>query len=345
MHGAGLTAGPVAVPRQGGTLLRFVVRRVVWAVPTLFIVTFLVFVAIRIGTDPVQSYLRLNPRASQAKVQQYKEVNGLVGSIPEQYFRWLQNFLTGDWPNSIKGNRPVWPELKAALANSIVLGGIAVVIGVTVGCTFGTIAALKQYSKFDSAVSTGSFVGLSIPPFISAVLLQLLFAVYFTEWFNLKEPFLPTSGIYPAGQQGFDLWLRIKHLILPATVVAIQVIAVYTRYMRASLLEVKNSEYMRTARSKGIGERRVIWRHAIRNALIPVTTAAALEVGAIVGGLIITERIFQYRGMGDFFLTAFENGDFPQLMPWMVIVVVSVIFFNLVADVTYAWLDPRIRLD
>ncbi|MGD9702490.1 MAG: ABC transporter permease [Acidimicrobiia bacterium] len=326
-------------------MLRFVVRRLIWAIPTLFIVTFLVFVAIRIGTDPVASYLRLNPRASQAKVQQYREINGLVGSIPEQYFRWLGHFVTGDWGTSIKGNRPVWPELKNALANSVVLGGLATFLGVTIGCSFGTIAALRQYSKFDSAVSTGSFVGLSIPPFISAVLLQLVFAVYFTRWFGLSKPFLPTSGVYPPGHRGFDLWLRAKHLVLPAIVVSIQVIAVYTRYMRASLLDVKNSEYMRTARAKGISERRVVVRHAIRNALIPVTTAAALEVGAIVGGLIITERIFEYRGMGDFFLTAFENGDFPQLMPWMVLVVISVIAFNLIADVLYAWLDPRIRLD
>ena len=117
--------------------------------------------------------------------------------------------------------------------------------------------------------------------------------------------------------------LRVKHMILPATVVAIQIIAVYSRYMRASLLEVNNSDYMRTARAKGISERRVIVQHALRNALIPIVTVAAIDIGAIVGGLIITERIFEYRGMGDFFLTAFENGDFPQLMPWMVIVVVS----------------------
>lgn len=326
-------------------MLRFVSRRLLWAIPTLFIVTFLVFVAIRIGTDPVASYLRLNPRASDKKVQQYREINGLVGSIPEQYFRWLKNFLTADWGRSIKGNREVWPELKNALANSVVLGGLATVIGITVGLSIGTLAALRQYSKFDGIASTGAFVGLSIPPFISAVLLQLVFSVYFTRWFDLDKPFLPTSGVYPPGHSGFDLVLRLKYLILPAFVVSIQIIAVYSRYMRASLLEVVNSEYMRTARAKGISERRVIVRHAMRNALIPVTTAAAIDIGGIVGGLIVTERIFEYKGMGDFFLTAFENGDFPQLMPWMVFVVLSVILFNLLADVLYAWLDPRIRLD
>ncbi|MGZ7023310.1 MAG: ABC transporter permease subunit, partial [Ilumatobacteraceae bacterium] len=119
----------------------------------------------------------------------------------------------------------------------------------------------------------------------------------------------------------------------------------YSRYMRASLLEVVNSDYLRTARAKGISERRILVRHALRNALIPIVTVAAIDIGGIIGGLIITERIFENRGMGDFFLTAYENGDFPQLMPWMVFVVIGVIMANLLADVLYAVLDPRIRLD
>ncbi|MEY2443475.1 MAG: peptide/nickel transport system permease protein, partial [Ilumatobacteraceae bacterium] len=138
---------------------------------------------------------------------------------------------------------------------------------------------------------------------------------------------------------------RLKHLTLPIVVVAIQIIAVYSRYMRASLLEVVNSDYLRTARAKGISERRILVRHALRNALIPIVTVAAIDIGGIIGGLIITERIFENRGMGDFFLTAYETGDFPKLMPWMVFVVIGVILANLLADVLYAFLDPRIRLD
>jgi peptide/nickel transport system permease protein len=136
----------------------------------------------------------------------------------------------------------------------------------------------------------------------------------------------------------------LKHMVLPTLVVAIQIIAVYARYMRSSLLDVLNSDFMRTARSKGISERRVLVRHGMRNALIPVVTIAALDVGAIVGGLIITENVFSYPGMGVYFLSAFGQGDFPLLMPWMVIIVASVLLFNLVADIAYAWLDPRIRL-
>jgi len=326
-------------------MIRFVIRRMMWTVPTMFVITFLVFVAIRIGTDPVQSYLRLNPRASQAKIQQYKEVNGLTGNIAQQYFHWLHNFVTFNWGKSIKGSRPVWPELKQALVNTIVLGSIATFVGVTIGLGIGIISALRPRSFFDHATTTGAFVGISVPPYVSAILLQLFFAITITRWLGLDKPLLPTSGIYPPGHKGFDPFLRMKHLVLPVTVVAIQIIAVYSRYMRASLLEVKNSDYLRTARAKGISDRRILVRHALRNALIPIVTVAAIDIGAIMGGLIITERIFENKGMGDFFLTAYENGDFPQLMPWMVFVVLGVILANLLADVLYAVLDPRIRLD
>ncbi|MEY2580323.1 MAG: peptide/nickel transport system permease protein [Ilumatobacteraceae bacterium] len=326
-------------------MIRFIGRRLLWTIPTLFLITFLVFIAIRIGTDPVQSYLRINPRASQAKIAQYKRVNGLNGNIVSQYFNWLHHFITFDWGRSIKGSRPVWPELKAAMANTVVLGTLATAVGLIFGLAIGIVSAMRPRSLFDQTSTTTAFVGISIPPYVSAILLQLFFAITLTRWLGLSKPLLPTSGIYPPGHKGFNLMLRIKYLILPITVVAIQIIAVYSRYMRASLLEVKNSDYLRTARAKGVSERRILVRHALRNALIPIVTVAAIDIGGIIGGLIITERIFQNKGMGDFFLTAYTNGDFPQLMPWMVFVVLAVIFANLLADVLYAVLDPRIRLD
>jgi peptide/nickel transport system permease protein len=312
----------------------------------VLIATFLVYVALRIGTDPVASYKRVNQRASAKKIQQYIEVNGLYegfGGYVKGYFQWLGGFLTGDWPRSIKGSREVWPAFKEAMMNTLRLGITSSVIGISIGLALGVFVALKPGSLRDSATNSIAFVAVSTPPYVSALLLQLVFAVYWTRWFG--EPLLPTSGVYPPGNQGFDLWLMIKHMILPITVVVIQVVAVYTRYMRASLLEVLNSEYMRTARAKGISERRVLVRHALRNALIPIATVAALDFGAILGGLIITEGIFSYPGLGDFFLTAYGNGDFPQMMPWMFFFTIVVILFNLLADVLYAVLDPRIRLD
>lgn len=325
-------------------MARFIAQRAAWAIPVLLIVTFLTFWAVKSATDPVQSFLRINTRATPEMVEEYKVKHGLIGSTPEQYVRWLGNFVTLQWGNSIKGNRPVWPDLKAAMVNSLVLGLTASFVGITIGLGVGILSALRQYSKFDTAATGAAFVGISMPPFVSAVLLQVFFAIMLTSWLNLDKPFLPVAGIYPPGQTTFDLGLRMKHMILPVTVVAIQIIAVYSRYMRASLLDVKESDYMRTARAKGISERRVVIHHAMRNAMIPVVTVAALDFGLIVGGLIITERIFEFRGTGDYLLTALGNGDFPQIMPLMFIIVSSVIIFNLLADVAYAWLDPRIRL-
>lgn len=318
-------------------------RRLAWAIPTLVFVTFLVYIALRIGTDPVASYKRINPRATKAKIDEYIQVNGLDPNYVRGYFRWLGNFVTFDWPRSIKGSREVWPQLKDALANTIRLGVAASTVGISIGLSLGVFAALRPGGRRDVAVNTAAFVGISIPPYVSAILFQLLFAVYWSRWFG--STLFPTSGVYPPGHTGFNLGLMIRHMVLPTFVVAIQIIAVYSRYMRSSLLEVLNSEYMRTARSKGISEARVLFRHGLRNALIPVVTIAALDVGAIVGGLIITENVFSYPGMGKYFLSAFGEGDFPLLMPWMVIIVSSTLFFNLLADVSYAWLDPRIRLE
>ena len=324
-------------------MLRFAIRRIVWAVPTLLLVTFLVYIALRLGTDPLQSYLRANPRATKVKIAQYKSANGLSSNYVLGYLNWLKNFVTLDWPRSIKGSREVWPELKDALMNTLRLGALATSIGVVLGLMVGMFAALKPGSRRDVAVNTGAFLGISIPPYITAVLFQLLFAVYWSRWFG--HTLFPTSGVYPAGHTGFNLVLMLKHMALPTMVVAIQIIAVYSRYMRSSLLDVLNSDFMRTARSKGISERQILFKHGVRNALIPVVTIAALDIGAIIGGLIITENIFSYPGMGVYFLSSFGNGDFPLLMPWMVLVVVSTLIFNLIADISYAFLDPRIRLD
>jgi peptide/nickel transport system permease protein len=323
-------------------LLRFIIRRLLWLVPTVVFVTFLVYVAIRIGWNPVATYKRANPRASEAKVQQYIDVNGLYEGFwgyVRGYFSWLWNFVQGPdhWPRSIKGRAEVWPPLRYSIFNTLRLAGISTILGITIGLLTGIIASLRPGGVVDGVINTSAFVVGSIQPFVSAVVLQLIFAV--------QLGWLPPAGVYPPGQDGFDLWLMTQHLILPVTVVAIQIISGYARYMRASILDVRSSDYLRTARAKGISEFRVLTRHSVRNALVPVVTLLGLDLGTILGGLIITEAIFEYPGMGVFFLKAAGNGDFPQLMPYMVIIIISVLMFNLIADLTYAVLDPRIRLD
>ena len=323
-------------------MARFILRRLVWLIPTLLLVTFLVYVAIRVGWDPLASYMRANPRASAEKREQFIEDNGLypgVSGIFQGYWEWLVSFVQGpsEWPTSLKGNTEVWPQLTYALGNTLRLYGVAAVIGIGIGVSLGILASRRPGSWLDTFINTSAFYLGAIPPFVSAVVLQLVFAVQL-GWF-------PPSGVYPPGQQGFDLVLMIKHLILPVTVVAIQSMAQYCRYTRASVLDVASADFLRTARAKGLPERTVLFKHSVRNALIPVVTLIAVDIGAVLGGLIITENIFSYPGMGVYFLSAINDGDTPKLLPFMVLVVVAVLLFNLIADVLYAVLDPRIRLD
>jgi peptide/nickel transport system permease protein len=323
-------------------VLRFIVRRLLWFIPTIILVTFIVYLTVRIGWNPVASYKRANPRATTAKLEEYKRVNGLYDGFwgyLRGYGEWLKRFVQGPshWSRSIKGRAEVWPPLRYAIFNTVRLAGIAAILGIVIGLSLGVLAARKPGGRFDTAVNSAAFFLGAIPPFVSGVVLQLVFAV--------QLGWLPPGGVYPPGHEGFDLWLMIKYLILPVAVVAIQTISAYSRYMRASLLDVSSADYLRTARAKGLPERRILMRHGVRNALIPVVTVIAIDVGAVLGGLIITENIFNYPGMGVYFLKSVNDGDFSRLMPYLVIVVAAVLLFNLLADLAYAYLDPRIRIE
>jgi peptide/nickel transport system permease protein len=323
-------------------VFRYIIRRLLFAIPVLLIASFLVFLVVRATVDPVRS-LSINPRVSAADIARLREQLGLNDSLPTQYWKWLRDFVSFNWGSSVLTGRAVFPDIKDALANSLILGLTATVFSLLVGVSIGVYSAIRQYSWFDNFSTGAAFVGLSIPNFWFALMLQIFFGIYITRWFHLSSPIFYTAGLYSPGQLGFNLVDRMRHLVLPMLVLAVQIIAVYSRYMRASMLEVLHSDYLRTARAKGLRERRVIFRHAMRNALIPITTQVALDVGAIAGGLIITEAIFEYPGMGRFFVDAMANGDYLQVLPWIMVTVTFVIVFNLIADIMYAILDPRIR--
>jgi peptide/nickel transport system permease protein len=320
-------------------LLRFILRRLLWSIPVLFIASVLVFIAVKSTTDP--GALR-GPGVRSEDVLRYKEQLGLDKGPVEQYTTWLGHFVRGDLGKSLKTRQPIWPELKDAIGNTLQLGLFAFLFTIFFGVLIGSISAIRQYSLFDK-VSTGlSFIGLSMPPFFFALILQIVLVLKFQDWFD-NTPFF-TSRMNSPGQNGFGID-RFWHILLPAATVAVQGIAVYSRYMRSSMLDVLSSDYLRTARAKGLGEARVMISHGMRNALIPLTTFAALDVGAIMGGLIITEQVFEWPGMGRYFLQAFSDGDYARILPWMMLVVLSVIVLNLVADLLYGVLDPRIRVD
>ncbi len=322
-------------------MARYIIRRLIWMVPSILIVTFAVYVACRVGWNPVAAYSRANPRASQAKIEEFKEENALypgVRGYVRGYLEWLGKFLRGPdaWPRSIVGQGEVWEPLRYSFFNTLRLAGTALVLGVSIGVGIGILASRKPGGWLDTTVNTTAFFVGGFPAFVSAVIFQLAFAV--------QLAWLPPAGVYPPGHQGFDLWEMVKHMVLPVSVVAIQTIGEYSRFTRASVLDVSSSDFLRTARSKGISERRVLWRHTFRNALIPIVTLAALGLGQLLNGLIITENIFNYPGMGEYFIKAVNDGDFPKLLPFLVIVTIWVIVFNLISDISYAYLDPRIQL-
>jgi peptide/nickel transport system permease protein len=323
-------------------VFRYIIRRLLFAIPVLLIASFIVFLVVRATIDPVAAYA-LNPRVTAADLARLKKELGLDEPVLIQYLHWLKGFVTFNWGTSLLSNRPVFPDIRDALANSLVLGLTATAFSLLIGVSIGVYSALHQYSWFDNFSTGAAFVGLSIPNFWFALMLQIFFGIYLTQWLHLSSPIFYTAGLYTPGSTGFDLIDRMRHLVLPMLVLAVQIIAVYSRYMRASMLEVLHSDYLRTARAKGLRERRVVFRHAMRNALIPITTQVALDVGAIAGGLIITEAIFEYPGMGRFFVDAMGRGDYLQVLPWVMVAVFFVIIFNLVADIMYAVLDPRIR--
>lgn len=323
-------------------MLRYVIRRLLFSIPVLVIATVIVFVVVREVTDPTAS-LRLNPRATPQDIARLREQLGLNESGVTQYTAWFSHFVRGDWGTSIISGRSVFQDIKESLANTLVLGLAGVIISLILGVAIGTLSALRQYSKFDNLTTGAAFLGLSMPNFWFALLLQVFFGLYLTRWFHLDTPIFYTAGMTEPGSVGFDLVDRLRHLVLPASVLAVQIIAIYSRLMRASMLDVMHADYIRTARAKGLRERRVVVRHGIRNALIPITTQFGIDLGAIAGGLIITESIFSWPGMGRYFINAINNGDYAQLLPWTAVVVIAVIVFNLLVDIAYAFLDPRIR--
>lgn len=323
-------------------MFRYIIRRLIFSIPVLLLASVVVFAVVRATSSPLAG-LRSNPRVTAADLERYRHDLGLDKSGFQQYTTWLTHFVRGNWGTSLVSGRPVAPDIREGLANTLLLGLIAFAVSLLIGMAIGLFSAVRQYSVFDYVATGGAFLGLSMPVFWFALIVQIVFGLYITRWFHLSGPIFYTAGMFAPGTTGFDLLDRIRHLFLPVLVLSVQLVAVYSRYMRASMLEVLSSDYLRTARAKGLPERSVIVKHGMRNALIPLTTQAAIDVGALAGGLIVTETIFQWPGMGRIFIRAMQLGDYAVILPWLMVVVAFVIAFNLLADIMYGVLDPRIR--
>jgi peptide/nickel transport system permease protein len=317
----------------------FIVRRLVAAVVVVLVATIVVFALVSARGDPLAE-LRHRPGVSQQTIRNLEHEYHLDESRPAQYVDWLRDFVQGDWGESFRTQQPVVDMVGEAAWNSFLLVGTAVVFSVVLALLIGVVSAVRQYSFFDHAATSFSYFGFSMPDFFFALLLQLFVVVVLHEQLGIDV--LYVQGKYSVGQQGNVVNL-IEHMVLPIAVLMLTSVAAWSRYQRDSMLDVLHADYVRTARAKGVPRRQVIRRHALRNALIPFVTVVAIDAGVLLGGVVVVERIFTWPGLGLLFFDALERSDYPVLLAWMAVATVFVVVFNLLADILYAALDPRIR--
>ena len=325
-------------------MLTYIVRRVLYSIPVLVATSFLIFTFVSISGDPL-GRLRANPNITAAQFHSIQHEKKLDRPVIVRYGLWVRDAVTKQFGTTLFGNRKIWPDLQRVIGHTLQFILSALIISVIFGIAIGVYSALRQYSLFDYTATTLSFIGFATPVFWLALMLQVLIVQIYLKW-NIRIFY--TSGLSSPTNAGHGFHFlidRIQHLALPVIALCVLSIAQYSRYMRASMLEVLNSDFVRTARAKGLLERRVVMKHAFRNALIPLVTVVALDFGAIFAGAIVTETIFTLDGMGFYFINALEASDPYPVMAWLMIVATMVILFNLIADILYGVFDPRIRYD
>jgi peptide/nickel transport system permease protein len=315
---------------------RYIIRRVVTAIPTLIAISMVIFAILALAPGDPLSDLALNPSVPPEVRQRIRENLGLEDPIPVRYTKWATSLFSGDFGYSFRTRAPVIDLIKQRLPTTLYISGSAFLLSVLIAIPIGVLSAVKQYSVFDNVATTLAFIGFSLPTFVTG----LLFILLFTN----KLGWLPSIYRSTIDAEGFaGVWARIKQAIMPVTVLGLFQAATLMRFVRASMLENIHQDYVRTARSKGLNERAVIGRHALRNALIPVVTIIALSLPGVITGAVITEQIFRIPGMGALLISSIQNNDTPVVMTITFLFSILVVFFNLVADVVYGILDPRIK--
>lgn len=324
-------------------MLTYIVRRLLYSIVVLIAASFLVFTFVSVSGDPLAG-LRITPNVSEESLQNIIDRQHLDEPVPVRYLYWVQDAVTNNFGTTLLDNRPILPELWRVMKNTLQLVLAAQLLAILLGIAIGVISALRQYSPFDYAATSFSFLGLATPVFWLALMAQVAVVQIFESTGHRIFPIANLSSVDPGS--GLEFWLdRAHHLVLPVLVLTVAGAAGYSRYMRAAMLEVVNSDYVRTARAKGLSERKVTMKHAFRNALIPVVTLLALDFGTILGGAVVTETVFSLDGMGLYFVNALLSNDPYPVMAWLMIVAVMLIVFNLLADIAYGILDPRVRYD
>jgi peptide/nickel transport system permease protein len=324
-------------------VLTYIVRRLLYSIPVLVAASFLIFTFVSLAADPT-AFIQMIPGADPQTVENIRERKHLDEPIIVRYGYWVKEAVTDRFGTTTIGDRPIWPDLTRVMKHTAQLVIAAEVIAIILAIAIGVYSAVRQYSPFDYTATTFSFLGLATPNFWLALMLQVL-TVNILLTYDIRIFYVTgLSSVEPG--TGLDFWVdRAQHLALPIFVLATASIASYSRFMRASMLEVINSDYVRTARAKGLGEGKVIMRHAFRNALIPLVTLVALSFGGLFGGAIVTETVFSLDGMGFYFITALNDGDPYPIMAWLMITSTLIILGNLAADIIYGYLDPRVRYE
>jgi peptide/nickel transport system permease protein len=324
-------------------VLSYVVRRLLYSVVVLVAASFLVFTMVAVSGDPL-AQLRITPNLSEQSVQNIVDRKHLDDPIPVRYWYWVKDAVTNEFGTRLLGDRPILPDLWRAMKNTLQLVLVAEILAILLAVAIGVYSALRQYSVFDYTATTFSFLGLATPVFWFALMLQVLVVQIYELTGHRIFPISSLNSVDPGTGIHFVLD-RAHHLVLPVIVLMVASVASYSRYVRASMLEVLSSDYVRTARAKGASERRVTMKHAFRNALIPLVTLVALNFGTLLGGVLVTETIFSLDGMGLYFVNALHDNDPYRVMAWLMVTATMIIVFNLLADIAYGFLDPRVRYE
>ncbi len=316
---------------------RYIIRRILQAIPLLFFLTIGMFTLIHLLPGGPEAVL-FNPHLTASARANLRAHLGLDDPVYIQYFKWLSSALTGNFGFSFATNEPVSDIIARRFPPTLELFGFALLLALILAILLGVISAVRQGTATDYSLTVLSYFGIAMPVFLLGLFAQDIFGVWL-RW-------LPTSGTATLGNTLSPIYAFVdhfKHLILPMLVLAVAFIAGWSRYMRSSMIEVVKQDYMRTARAKGVGTVSLLFRHALRNAVIPLITIVALDFGAVAGGATITEGVFAWPGMGLLFIDSLDRRDYPVLLAMLMIGALFVIAFNLIADILYAVMDPRIR--
>ena len=324
-------------------MFNYTLRRILQSIPILFILSILLFALVRTAPGGPLATAYRNPNVTKEQIEILKKQLGLDLPLPVQYVRWLGDMLRGNMGDSIKFRRPVSEMIAERIPNTLILVGVSFVITLIIAIPVGIISARKPYSFFDYTATTLTFIGQSVPVYWLGLALILVFYVAIQNPFTGK-PLFPAGGMRTIGGED-SLSDLAWHLVLPVVALSASWAAWYSRFLRSSLLDVQHEDYVRTARAKGASDRVVYYKHALRNAILPLVTLIALDLPSLFAGALFIETIFSWPGMGRLFWDAARGRDYPVLLAVVMIDAVIIIFCNILADVFYGVLDPRVKYD